>query len=127
MIYKITTDKSLETIKNELESHAKKSGFGVLGSYEFKKILESKNFPIQKDITVYELCNPSEAQKFLTAVPEISVYLPCRISVYEENGKTVLATIDLHDILDSVEGQDELKEQMKSVFWHMIELLRSWE
>lgn len=126
MIYKITTDSSLERVKNELEAHAKSKGFGIVGSYEFKKILESKNFPIEKDITVYELCNPSEAQTFLTAIPEISVYLPCRISVYEENAKTVLATIDLSEILNSVDADEELKEHMKSIFEHMINLLKSW-
>ena len=126
MIYKITTDTPLEVVKSELEAHAKKNGFGVLGSYEFKKILESKGFPIEKDITLYEVCNPSEAQKFLTAIPAVSVYLPCRVSVYEENGKTVLATIDLNDILDSLDVDSALKENMKAIFSHMIDLLKSW-
>jgi len=126
MIYKISTQSSLESVKNELAIHAKENGFGVLGSYEFKKILESKNFPIEKDITVYELCNPSEAQRFLSKIPEISVYLPCRVSVYEENGMTILATIDLNDILDSIDIDEEFKTHMKSIFEHMIKLLKSW-
>ena len=40
-----------------------------------------------------EVCNPFQAKKVLEANLEISTALPCRISVYEEGGKTRLATI----------------------------------
>ncbi len=126
MIYKITTDKPLATVKEELANHSKESGFGVLGSYEFQKILAGKGFPIEKDITVYELCNPSAAQGALMALPEISVYLPCRISVYAENGKTVLATIDIRDIMESVDVDADFKEHMNSVFEYLESVMQSW-
>ena len=126
MIYKITTDRPLSVVKAELESHSKESGFGVIGSYEFKKILEKKGFPIERDITVYELCNPKAANEALTAMPEISVYLPCRLSVYEEEGKTVLATIDINDIMDSMPIDEAFKKNMKNVFAYLESVMRSW-
>jgi len=126
MIYKITTDKPLSVVKEELESHSKESGFGVIGSYEFKKILEKKGFPIERDITVYELCNPKAANEALSAMPEISVYLPCRLSVYEEGGKTVLATIDINDIMDSMAIDETFKKNMKNVFAYLESVMRSW-
>ena len=126
MIYKIVSDKPLQTLKDGLGEHAKESGFGVLGSYEFKKILKSKGFPIEKDITVYELCNPSAAQEALSALPEISVYLPCRLSLYEENGKSVMATIDIRDILKSVDIDEDFKQQMNSVFEYLEKLMKSF-
>jgi len=126
MIYKITTDKPLETVKSELEEHSKQNGFGVLYSYEFKKILQTKGFPIEKDITVYELCNPSAAQEALIQMPEISIFLPCRLSIFEENGKTVLSTIDIHAIMDSIEASDDFKAHMKSVFEYLEHIMQSW-
>ena len=126
MIYKIISDKPIETIKKELASHAKESGFGVLGSYEFKKILLAKGYPIQKDITLYELCNPSAAQEILDAMPEASVFLPCRLSLYEENGKSVLATIDIEAILHTLDAENDLKLYMQSVFEYLQKLMKTF-
>ena len=127
MVYKIYSDKPLSLIKSELATHAKESGFGLLGAYEFKKILQAKGHPIEKDITVYELCNPVAAQESLTMLPEISVYLPCRLSLYEENGKTVLATINIEDILKSVDVDADFKMQMQSVYEYLQKLMHSFE
>ena len=126
MIYKITTDKSVQTIKNELEDKAKEIGFGILGSYEFKKILQSKGFKIENDITVYELCNPSAAQDALNNVPEISVFLPCRLSVYEENNQTVLATINIEDMVNNLDVDEDFKTYMITVFEYLEKLMKSW-
>ncbi|MCD6191015.1 MAG: DUF302 domain-containing protein, partial [Sulfurimonas sp.] len=109
-----------------LAKHAKERGFGILGSYEFKKILQAKGFPIEKDITLYELCNPSAAQEALSSLPEISVFLPCRLSLYEENGNTVMATIDIREILKSVDADEDFKLQMSSVFEYLEQLMKSW-
>jgi uncharacterized protein (DUF302 family) len=38
-------------------------------------------------------CNPTQAKRVLEANLEISTALPCRISLYEEGGRTKLATI----------------------------------
>jgi uncharacterized protein (DUF302 family) len=75
---------------------------------------------------VFELCNPAGAQKALTAMPDISVYLPCRISVYEENGKTVLATIGFEDILNAVEVDETFKGFMTELFVKLQGLMNSW-
>jgi NADPH-dependent 2,4-dienoyl-CoA reductase/sulfur reductase-like enzyme len=53
MIYNITTNTDLETIKSEIAAKAKEVGFGILKEYAFKDILEGKGFPIEHDITVY--------------------------------------------------------------------------
>lgn len=127
MIYKIVSNKPLALIKEELSEHAKESGFGVLGSYEFKKILASKGHPIDKDITVYELCNPVVAQEALMVLPEISVYLPCRLSLYEENGKSILATINIEDMLHSVEVDNDFRLHIQGVFEYLQKLMHSFE
>ncbi len=126
MIYKIMTEISVETIKEELQDKAKEHGFGVLGSYEFKKILHNKGFELEKDITVYELCNPSAAQEALKEMSEISVFLPCRLSVYEENGKTVLATINIKDMVENLNVEEDFKIHMIMVFEHIEKLMKSW-
>ena len=126
MIYKTTTTYPLETVKSQMEDHAKAVGFGVLGKYEFKKILESKGHPIERDITVFELCNPVAAQSALETLPEISVYLPCRLSVYEDNGVTTLATIGIEDMLGAVEVEADFEKHMSEIFEKVRALMNSW-
>jgi len=127
MIYKISTDTPLEQVKKELAEHSKENGFGVLGSYEFKKILQSKGFPIDKDITVYEVCNPSAAQEILEVMPEISVFLPCRLSIYEENSKTVIATINMKTLVDSMDVDVAFREHIYSIYAYLENIMKSWK
>ncbi len=126
MIYKTQTTYPLETVKAQLAEKAKALGFGVLGSYEFKKILKSKGFDITKDITVYELCNPAAAHDALNELPEISVYLPCRLSLYSENGVTVLATIGIEDMIEATQIEGVFKEHMQEIFNKIRALMNSW-
>jgi len=126
MIYKTQTTYPLETVKAQLAEKAKKLGFGLLGSYDFKEILKSKGFEITRDITVYELCNPVAAHSALNALPEISVYLPCRLSVYHEDGATILATIGIEEIVNSENIDTELKKHMLEIFEKIRALMNSW-
>jgi len=127
MIYTTQTTQHINIVKKELEEKAKAAGFGVLNIYDFKKILESKGFPIEKDITVFELCNPKGAQQALTEMAAISVYLPCRLSVYEEEGVTTLSTIEFEDMLNAVEVDDQFKADMKIIFENIKGVMHSWD
>jgi len=127
MVYTITTTSTLETVKEELEAKAKEIGFGLLKMYEFKEILEGKGFPIEKDITVFELCNPKGAQQALTYMSEISVYLPCRISVYKENGVTVLSTIGLEEIVKTFDVDERFASFMTMLFENLKQIMHSWD
>jgi len=124
MIYKIQTNTPLQTVKDALADSAKEFGFGVLGSYDFKKILETKGFPIEKEITVFELCNPKGAQEVLGTIPEVSVYLPCRLSIYEEEGKTIISTIDVEHMIDSFEVNDTFKAHMHTIFTNLQKVMQ---
>ena len=42
---------------------------------------------------IFEVCQPQQAKKVLDQNMSVSTALPCRISLYEEGGKTILATL----------------------------------
>ncbi len=126
MIYKTETTYPLETVKAQLAEKAKQLGFGILGSYEFKKLLKDRGFEITRDVTVYELCNPAAAHKALSTLPEISVYLPCKLSLYTQNGVTVLATIGIEDMLNAVDVDEEFKAHLQEIFNNIRALMNSW-
>jgi uncharacterized protein (DUF302 family) len=126
MLYTVTTNTDINTIKNEIEEKAKEVGFGVLKEYAFKDILKSKGHPIEREIIVYELCNPAAAQEVLTVNPEVSVYLPCRISVYEKDSKTVISTISIEDMLNNFDVDKNTKEHMSTVFNTLKTIMSQW-
>ncbi len=88
-----TSGKPLETICQRLPEVAQQHKFGVLGTHDLRQKMESKGVPFTRECRVFEVCNPQQAQVVLTRAIEISTALPCRIAVYEENGRTVLATL----------------------------------
>ncbi|QOP46576.1 DUF302 domain-containing protein [Sulfurimonas paralvinellae] len=126
MIYKTQTTYPLETVKAQLQDKAKALGFGVLGSYDFKELLKNRGFELTRDVTVYELCNPAAAHNALNNLPEISVYLPCKLSIYRENNMTVLATIGIEDMLSSTTVEEPLKEHLQEIFNNVRALMNSW-
>ena len=46
-----------------------------------------------RECLIFEVCQPQQAKKVLDQNMSISTALPCRISIYEEGGKTMLATL----------------------------------
>jgi uncharacterized protein (DUF302 family) len=47
-----------------------------------------------RECLIFEVCQPQQAKKVLNENMGISTALPRRISIYEENGKTILATLN---------------------------------
>ncbi|BAF69249.1 DUF302 domain-containing protein [Nitratiruptor sp. SB155-2] len=126
MIYKTTTKTLIDKVKEELPDKAKTFGFGILGSYDFQQILKKKGYDLKTQITVYELCNPPAAFQALTTINEISVFLPCRLSIYKENEETVLATIGIENILEAVQADEVLKKHMNEIFSNLRSLMSSF-
>lgn len=83
----------LETVCQRLAEVATAHKFGVLATHNLREKMESKGVPFARECRVIEVCNPKQAQVVLNQAIEISTALPCRISVYAEGGRTILATI----------------------------------
>lgn len=83
----------LETVCERLTEAATRHKFGVLATHNLREKMEGKGVPFGRECRVIEVCNPRQAQIVLNEAIEISTALPCRISAYEERGRTILATI----------------------------------
>ena len=46
-----------------------------------------------RECLIFEVCQPQQAKKVLDENMSVSTALPSRISIYEEGGKTILATL----------------------------------
>ena len=127
MIYKVKIKQNIETVKQELEEKAKAHGFCVLNVYDFTQIMEDKGFPIHKNITVFTLCNPRGAQQALSQIAELSVYLPFRISVFEEEGVTVLAIIGIEEIVNAMDVDERFKSFILIINENLKHIMHSWD
>lgn len=93
MLYVVDSMKPLERLVADLEEAISRHKFGVLGVHDLRVKMAEKGVSFARECRVFEVCNPHQAKTVLEANLEISTALPCRISVYEESGKTRLATI----------------------------------
>lgn len=88
-----TTATALDAVCQSLPEIAQRHRFSVLGMHDLKEKMASKGVFFGRECRVFEVCNPHQAKEVLSRAMEISTALPCRISVYQEGGCTVLATI----------------------------------
>ena len=93
MLYIREAAGTVEAAGKQLEAAAPANNMGVLGVHNLTEKMREKGVPFERQCRVYEVCNPHQAQKVLQADVSISTALPCRISIYEEDGKVKVATI----------------------------------
>lgn len=93
MLHVIESRKSVQEIEKAFPGVAARHKFGVLGTHNLKQKMNEKGVPFERDCLVFEVCNPQQAKKVLEGNMGISTALPCRVSVYQESGKTKIATI----------------------------------
>ncbi len=93
MLFKLSTDKTVSETAAALQGAVEANHFGVMQVHNLKETMAKKGVEFAHECLIFEVCQPQQAKKVLEQNMSISTALPCRISVYEENGKTVLATL----------------------------------
>ena len=115
MKYIVATRKSVDEAARALEAAVANHKFGVLHVYDLKQTLAGKGFTLPGECRVYEVCNPQQAHKVLTADMSMNMALPCRISVGQENGKTLVGMVLPTALLASMSTAAQLGEVAESV------------
>ena len=93
MYYIAESNKTFGAASNDLELAVKEHGFGVLHIHDLGVTLRSKGINFQEECKVFEVCNPGQAAKVLAVDMRLNMALPCRISVYTEQGKVKIGYI----------------------------------
>jgi uncharacterized protein (DUF302 family) len=93
MLIKISTDKTVSETAAALQAAVEANHFGVMQVHNLKESLIKNGVAFAHECLIYEVCQPKQAKKVLEANMSLSTALPCRISIFEEDGKTVLATL----------------------------------
>ncbi len=93
MLIKIPTGKTVSVAAAALQAAVEANHFGVMHVHNLKETMAKKGVAFDRECLIYEVCQPQQAKKVLEGNMSVSTALPCRISLYEESGKTVLATL----------------------------------
>lgn len=93
MLIKLTTDKTVSQVTVALQAAVQANHFGLMQIHNLKETMTNKGVEFTHECLIFEVCQPQQAKKVLDQNMSVSTALPCRISVYEEDGKTILATL----------------------------------
>jgi uncharacterized protein (DUF302 family) len=93
MLIKIPTNKTVNETATALQAAVQANYFGVMQVHNLKETMNKKGVEFARECLIFEVCQPQQAKKVLDENMSVSTALPCRISVYEEGGKTMLATL----------------------------------
>jgi len=93
MLIEIMTGKSVAETATALQAAVSANHFGVMQVHNLKETMEKKGVAFERECLIFEVCQPQQAKRVLEQNMRVSTALPCRISVYEQDGKTTLATL----------------------------------
>lgn len=93
MLLKYSTDKTVSETAAALQAAVQANHFGVMQVHNLKETMAKKGVEFARECLVFEVCQPQQAKKVLEENMSVSTALPCRISIYQEGGKTMLAAL----------------------------------
>lgn len=99
MLIKLSTNKTVSEAASALEAAILNNHFGLMQVHNLKETMMKKGVEFTRDCLIFEVCQPQQAKKVLDQNMSVSTALPCRISIYEEDGKTTLASLKPTTIL----------------------------
>ena len=123
MYYIVNTDKTFEQASIDLESSVKSLGFGVLHVHDIGETLRNKGIDFKENCRVFEVCNPIQAAKVLSMDMRLNMALPCRISVFTEDGSTKIGLIKPAQMLAALSENPALLEVANEVEEKTIQMV----
>ncbi|MHB8899040.1 MAG: DUF302 domain-containing protein [Thermoguttaceae bacterium] len=123
MLVKLSTDKTVSEAAAALEVAVQANHFGVMQVHNLKDTMAKKGVEFVHECQIFEVCQPQQAKKVLDQDMSVSTALPCRISIYEEGGKTILATLKPTTLL-MMFGVPQLEEVAREVEATIVKIMK---
>lgn len=116
LTYQISSGLNIEKVVDKVPLACEQTGFALLQTYVYHEIVKSKGFPIDRKVYIYEICQAKTAAAMLTRFPHFSIFMPCKLAVYENNGETVIATMNMEPALKAIRSNPELYQDATALF-----------
>ena len=115
MYYVAESNKPFEQAATDLEQAVTRHGFGVLHVHDLGSTLRGKGVEFDQQCKIFEVCNPQQASRVLSTDMRLNMALPCRMSVYTEQGRTMIGMISPSAILASLSTNPVLSQVAEEV------------
>lgn len=123
MYYLVETEKSFERASTDLAAAVARHGFGVLHVHDLGATLRAKGIDFSEECRVFEVCNPAQAARVLSADMRLNMALPCRISVFTQAGRTRIGLIRPAAMLATLSSDPALAEVAAEVERKTIQMV----
>ena len=119
----IETAKSFDEACVALEKAVAAHHFGILQVHDVRQTLAKKGVALDREVRIFDVCNPQRAKQVLEANPLAAAALPCAIAVFAEGKKTTFAFIRPTAML-GLFGSEDLQlvaEEVESTVQKIVE------
>lgn len=86
--YTVSTGKSVDQAARDVEAALAKRRFSVLWALDVNDKLREKGLDLHGRFRILEVCSAPRAKEALESNPLVSYFLPCKVVVYERDGRT---------------------------------------
>jgi len=123
MLFTLSTDKTMSETAADLNAAVSAHHFGLMHIHNLKETMTKKGVAFGPECLIFEVCQPQQAKKVLDVNMSISTALPCRISMYEKGGRTILATLKPSALL-AMFDTPELETVAQDIEATIIEIMK---
>jgi uncharacterized protein (DUF302 family) len=123
--YKISSKMPIDQVIEKVPAACEEKKFALLQTYVYHDIVESKGFPINRKVWIYEICQAKTAASMLTEFPHFSIFMPCKLAIYEDKGETIISTMNMEIMLKAVSSNPELFKESTTLFNTLKSLMDS--
>lgn len=111
----VETKKSFAQASDDLAAAIARHQFGVLHVHDLGATLRSKGVEFAEQCKVLEVCQPRQAARVLATDLRLNMALPCRVSVWTENGATRIGMIEPQAMLAQLSREPALAQVAQEV------------
>jgi len=108
-----------------VKARLKDEGFGVLCEIDVQATLREKLGVERGRYLIIGACNPPLAHKAIEAEPDLGVFLPCNVIVYEDGPAVLVRAVDPRSMLGGIDNPvlDAVAGEVALRFARVVEAL----
>ena len=120
--YHVDTDRPFDDVVDDIAKLSAEKSFRVLHIHDVQATLAEKGFE-RGPLKIIEICNGKFAYEALRKHMSVSLFMPCKINVYTEGGKTRIKAMRPAAIADFMPeaGLNELAGQVDKVVIEIVD------
>lgn len=116
LMYRVTTQKTVEEAVEAVGSALKENQFGVLWDLDINQKLEEKGIEVEPPFRILEVCSAPRAKQALSQNQLVGYFLPCKVLVYEDRqSRQTTIGYAKPDALMGLLGDEELEPLAEEV------------